>query len=185
VTVPIIKIKVLRKPTIKAKMDVRFPANILASSFVTLTRNGSTYTLGADYTLLAPGPVSDPATAMFAVYDATSHIYREVSLSSLLTSSLQTEQHITAGGPAAILNSAGVVRVDQTVGAPITLTLDLAANKNGPVLISDWKGDAATNNITINLTSPDKLPGGLTSWTIAANRGSIFLRPISGAGYAL
>jgi hypothetical protein len=185
VTVSSIKVKVQRKAIVKLKVLVNFPANILASNFVTLTRNGGTYTLGADYTLLSPGPISNPATAMFAVYDATSGIYREVSLSSLLTSSLQTTQQVTAGGPAAVANSAGVVLVNQTVGAPITLTLDLAANKNGSVLISDWKGDAATNNITINLTSPDKFPGGLTSWTIAGNRGSIFLRPIAGVGYAL
>jgi hypothetical protein len=160
-------------------------SGLLASNFVTLVRNGGTYTLGADYTVLPGGPISDPTTAMFAVYDATSGLYREVSLSSLLASSLLVVQHITAPGPAAINAATGIVRVNQTVGATITLTLPLASAKTCPVLVSDWKGDAGTNNITINTTAPDTFPGGLTSWKIAADTGSITFRPIAGTGYAL
>jgi hypothetical protein len=75
--------------------------------------------------------------------------------------------------------------VNQAVGAAKTLTLPLASAKTCPVLVSDFKGDAGTNPITINLTGSDKFPGGLTTWTIAADTGSVFLRPIAGAGYAL
>jgi hypothetical protein len=185
VSVPLLKIKVFPKPVLKGKMDVRFPANVVASNFITLVRSGGTYTLGSDYTVLSPGPVSDPTTAMFAVLDLTAGFYREVSLSSLLASSLLVDQNITAGGPAAVLANAGVVRVNQTVGAAITLTMPLASAKTCPVLISDWKGDAATNNITVNLSGADKFPGNLTSWKISADTGSILLRPISGVGYAL
>jgi hypothetical protein len=180
-----IKVKIVRRPTLKLKVLPKFPANIAASNFVTLARNGGTYTLGADYTVLAAGPISDPTTAMIAVLDGTSGIYREVSLASLLVSSLLVDQHITAPGPVAVLAGAGVVRVNQTVGAAITLTMPLASAKTCPVLISDWKGDAGTNNITINLSGADKFPGALTSWKIAADAGSLLLRPIAGAGYAL
>jgi hypothetical protein len=92
-------------------------------------------------------------------------------------------QDITTVGPVLILAGTGVVRV-QNVGAPVVLTMPLSANKIGSVLISDWLNAAGTNNITVNLSGADKFPGGLASWTIAADAASIFLRPVPG-GYAL
>jgi hypothetical protein len=92
------------------------------------------------------------------------------------------EQHITAAGPITIANNAGIVRVDQTVGAAITLNLPPAANKTCPVLICDWKGDAGTNKITINPSGSEKIQGRST-WAITGDTGSIFLRPIPGVGY--
>lgn len=184
-TTALLKIKVAKKSTVKGKMDVRFPANVTVENFLTVLRANGTYTFGVDYTLLTPGPVADPTTAMVAVLDQSAGVYKIVSLSSLIASASQIEQHITAAGPVAVLANAGIVRVDQAVGAAITLTMPLASAKTCPVLIGDWKGDAGTNNITINLSGADKFPGGLTSWTIGADTGSIFLRPIVGVGYAL
>jgi len=97
-------------------------------------------------------------------------------------------QNITASGPASIATNVDVVEVNQTVGAPITLTMPLAssfASRTGGCLISDYKGDSGTNKITINLSGSDKFPGGLTSWAINGDTGSVLLRPISGVGYAL
>jgi hypothetical protein len=76
------------------------------------------------------------------------------------------------------------VRVNKTVGSATTLTLPPANTMLFPVLIVDWKGDAATNNITINPTGTEKIQG-LSSWIIAGDNGSVFLRPIPGVGYAL
>ena len=181
----VIKIKVLRSPTIKAKMDVRFPANVLTEAFLTVARENVAYTFGADYTVLSSDAILDPAQTLIAVYDEGAGIFKQMSLSAFIASTTQIDQHITAAGPAAVLANAGIVRVDQTVGAAITLNMPLASAKTCPVLISDWKGDAGTNNITITLAGSDKFPGGLTSWTIAGDTGSVFLRPISGVGYAL
>jgi hypothetical protein len=94
------------------------------------------------------------------------------------------DQNITAAGPATIANNSSVVRVNQTVGAPITLNLPAASSKSCPVLIADWKGDAGTNNITITPNGAEKIQG-LSNWTIAGDNGSVFLRPIAGVGYAL
>jgi hypothetical protein len=74
--------------------------------------------------------------------------------------------------------------VNKTVGGAITLTLPPATTKISSVLVADWKGDAGTNNITIVPTGSEKIQG-LSSWIIAADNGSIFLRPIPGKGYAL
>lgn len=172
-------------PKVKLKALVNFPASVAVQNFLTVTKTGAAYTFGVDYTLLAPTPVNDLTTAFVVVLDTTTGLYRSVSLASFFGSTFQIEQHITAPGPVVINNNTGIVRVDQAVGAPITLTMGVAANKTCPVLISDWRGDAGTNNITINLSGADKFPGGLTSWKIAADTGSVFLRPIPGVGYAL
>lgn len=175
----------LGRPKLQLKAHLRFPAQVRTQSFLTVTQANGIYTFSVDYTVLNPGPITDPTTAMVAILDQTAGIYREVSLASLLSSSLQIDQHITAAGPVAVLANAGIVRVDQAVGAAMTLTMPLASAKSCPVLISDWKGDAGTNNITINLAGADKFPGGLTSWKITGDTGSLFLRPVAGAGYAL
>lgn len=94
------------------------------------------------------------------------------------------DQNITAAGPATVANNSSVVRVNQTVGAPMTLNLPAAASKSCPVLVADWKGDAGTNNITITPNGAEKIQG-LSNWTIAGDNGSVFLRPIPGVGYAL
>jgi hypothetical protein len=130
-------------------------------------------------------PFADPGTTYVAVLDGATGSYKITSLSALVAATTQMDQHITDAGPVSVLPNAGIVRVDQSAGAAITLNMPLASVKTCPVLISDWKGDAATNNITISLTGSDKFPGGLTSWTIAADTGSVFLRPVPGAGYAL
>lgn len=86
-----LKVKVVRKASIKLKVIPVFPANIVAANFVTLTRIGNIYTLSVDYSVLTPGPISDPTTAYVAINDVTSGVYRNVALSSLLTSSLDAD----------------------------------------------------------------------------------------------
>lgn len=184
-TAPILKIKVLALPKVRGKMDVRFPANVAADEFLTVAKSSGVYTFGVDYTLIGQVPIIDPTTAMVVVLDQSSGTYKLQSLSSLLSSSAQIVQTFTAGGTEAINANTGIALVNQTVGAAKTLTMPLSTAKTCPVLISDFKGDAGTNNITINLTGSDKFPGNLTSWTIAGDTGSVFLRPISGVGYAL
>jgi hypothetical protein len=184
-TAPIIKIKVLPKSVIKGKMDVRFPANVLTQAFLIVSRTNASYTFGVNYSILDTAPLTDAATSYLAIFDKATNSYKMNSVALLLQQAPLVEQHITLAGPVAVNNNTGIVRVDQSVGAPITLNMPLASAKSCPVLISDWKGDAGTNNITINLTGGDKFPGNLTSWKIAADTGSIFLRPIGGVGYVL
>jgi len=95
------------------------------------------------------------------------------------------QQEITAGATATVDDNAAVVRVNKTVGSATTLTMPLSTDKTCDVLITDWKADSSTNNITINLSGSEKFPGDLSSWTIAADGGSVFLRRIPGVGYAL
>lgn len=183
-TIPVLKIKVLPKPTVKGKMDVRFPANVSADEFLTILKQNGTYSFGVDYTLLDASPITDAVTSYIAVYDAASHSYKINTVAALLQQGTTVDQNITAPGPVTLASNVGTVRVNQTVGAAITINLPAAANKTCPVLIADWKGDAGTNNITIVPNGTEKIQG-RSSWTIAADTGSVFLRPIGGVGYAI
>jgi hypothetical protein len=179
------RLKIARVNALKLKVQPRYPADLRVTSFLSLTKENGIYTFDADYTLLNEDAISDPTTTIVAVFDKTSGIFKQTTLSSLIASASQIEQHITGEGPVNVLPNAGVVRVDQSVGAEITLNMPLASAKTCPVLISDWKGDAGTNNITVALSGSDTFPGGLTTWTIDGDTGSLFLRPIAGVGYAL
>jgi hypothetical protein len=184
-TIPVLKIKVLPKPSLKGKVDVRFPANVAVEEFLTVAKANGTYTFGIDYSILDPTAFNDPASTYVAVLDAVTGSYKVTTLSALIAGTSQIVQIFTSGGTEAVNPNTGIALVNQTVGAAKTLTMPLASAKTCPVLISDFKGDAGTNPITINLSGADKFPGNLTSWTIAADTGSVFLRPISGVGYVL
>jgi hypothetical protein len=159
VTTAIIRVRVLPKPVIKGKMDVRFPGSVSATSPILLDKTGGNFTFSMDI---------DAIAEMLGPYFQPNELF---------------DQHITGPGPITILGNAGIVRVDQAVGAAITLNLPLAASKTCPVLVCDWKGDAGTNNITILPSGSEKIQG-RSSWKIAGDTGSIFLRPIPDAGYA-
>lgn len=122
--------------------------------------------------------VIDPVDAKSTFNDFVSGLNSEPFIAPV-------EQNITGAGPIAVGATTNIVRVNQTVGAPITLTMGLSSAQKTPVLIVDWKGDAGTNNITITLTGADKFQANLTTWIIASDGGSVFLRPIPGVGYAL
>lgn len=175
----------LSRPGLKLKTSTRLPAQIAVDQFLTVARANGVYTFGVDYTVLDPTAFTDPANTYVAVLDASAGSYKVTTLSALISGSTGIVQTFTAGGTEDINANTGIALVNQTVGAAKTLTMPLSSAKTCPVLVSDFKGDAGTNNITINLSGSDKLPGNLTSWTIAADAGSVLLRPIPGVGYAL
>lgn len=159
-TVPVLKIKVLQRPIIKGKMDVRFPASVVAKSPVLLDKTGGIYTFSLDIGALL--------NTLDAYYQPIENI----------------DQEITSGSSVAVDANSNTVRVNKTVGSATTLTLPLAVSMKSAVLIADWKGDAGTNNITINPSGSEKIQG-RSSWIIAGDNGSVFLRPIPGVGFAL
>lgn len=171
-------------PKVKLKVVPTFPSGVSVSGFLTVTKANGAYTLGVDYNLVAGGSIADPSVAEVVIIDQTDGSYKLVSLSQILAAATQIEQHVTTAGPIAVLPNAGIVRIDQAIGAPITLNMPAATGKTCPVLIADWKGDAGTNNITIVPNGTEKIQG-QSSWTIAADTGSVFLRPIANTGYAI
>jgi hypothetical protein len=144
----------------KLKGRTMFPALVSVLSPLTLVKAGLAYTFGLDISALRQS--LDP-------------FYQPIET---------VDQEITAGASVAVNITSNTVRVNKTVGGATTLTLPPAATKISAVLIADWKGDAGTNNITITPSGSEKIQG-LSSWVIAADNGSVFLRPVAGVGYAL
>jgi hypothetical protein len=127
----------------------------------------------------------DPSSYFIAVQSSVDNSFGKITLAQLIASS-QTQQIKTTAGDVNVSANDGLISVNKTVGAATTVNLPAASTKVGPVKVSDWKGDAGTNNITIAVVGSDKLNGNLTSWTIAADGGSIVLTPLSdGSGYAV
>jgi hypothetical protein len=186
VTVSSIKVRVQRKAIVKLKVLPKFPAIINTSNFVTLTRVGNTWTLGADYSVLTPGPISDPTTAYIAISDTTAGIYRTVTLSSLLTSGLDADlQAIAALTGTGILartaantwalravtgtaNEITVTNGDSVAGAP-TISLPAAITGTGKT----WTGGTFTG-VTITSAS--------YSGTLAGGTGLPISTGVSGLG---
>lgn len=171
-------------PKVKLKVVPTFPSDVSVGGFLTLTKTAGAYSLGIDYNLISGGSISDPSAAEVVIIDKVDGTYKLISLSQATSSTTQIEQHVTAAGPIAVLPNAGIVRIDQTSGAPITLNLPAATGKTCPVLIADWKGDAGTNNIIIVPNGTEKIQG-KSSWIIGTDTGSVFLRPIANVGYVI
>jgi hypothetical protein len=151
-----------RLPKVKLRAIPIFPSVVEAAAPILLVKDGVTYTFSLDI-----DAVADSLSVIFAPVDSS------------------LDQVVTSGASAAVEQNARTVVVNKTVGSATALELPDAHLKTCPVLISDFKGDAGTNNITITTSGTDTFPGGLTTWTIAADTGSVFLRPVAGVGYAL
>ena len=151
-----------RLPKVKLQAFPVFPSLVQAVAPILLAKVGAVFTFSLDINAIA-----DSLSPIFAPVDTGTH------------------QEITSGPTATIDQNAKTVRVNQTVSGAIALTVPDSNLKTCDVLVSDWKGDSGSHAITLNLSGADKFPGGLTSWTIAADGGSIFLRRIPGVGYLL
>lgn len=179
---PVLKIKVLSKPVIKGRMDVRFPANIHTEKFLTVTRANGTYTFDVDYSLLTAGPILDPATAYIAVNDHAAGLYKTVTLASLLTSGLDADlQAVAALTGAGVLartandtwalrtvtgtaNEITVTNGDGVAGAPtvslpaaLTFTGKTVAGGtfNSPTLVTPTLGAATATSVNkVAVTAP-------------------------------
>jgi hypothetical protein len=149
----------------------------------------NTYQLLA-YSLSPYAPINnpiltgDPQAPTAAPGDNDTSIATTAFVTAAITVNNGISRAVTAAGAVAIAANDRVVAINKTVGAPTAVSLPLAANKNGPVIISDFKRDAGTNNITITATNPDLIQG-LATLTLAANGASVQLFPIPGVGYAI
>lgn len=172
-----------------SKLKLRVAARFLASFFngvgTKVRVDGLARYLDLDYTQFTELTSGlDPADSLVAIFNKATLVWNVTTLGTILNQS-QTQQIQTGVGDVNVAASDGLIAINKGTGAATNVNFPLASTKIGACLVADFKGDAATNNITINLTSPDTFPGGGSSWIIEANTGSVFLRPIPGVGYAL
>ncbi len=117
----------LTRNALKLKVAPRIPAQLQGANFITITKANGVYTFDVDYSVLTPGPITDPTTAYIAIEDQTSGIYRTVSLSSLLTSGLDADLQAIAAltGTGILARTADGTWALRTLTAPaagITIT---------------------------------------------------------------
>lgn len=137
---------------IKLKVLPQFPSNVAAENFIVITRANGNWTIGVDYSVLTPGPISDPSTAYIAIQDQTAGVYRTVSLLSLLTSGLDADLQAIA----AITGTGVLVRTADNTWALRTITG--TANE-----ITVTNGNGVAGNQTISL--PAAITGTGKTWT--------------------
>jgi hypothetical protein len=91
---------------------------------------------------------------------------------------------VTSGGYTVVNES--IVIVNKTVGAATTITLPPSLASNPPqvreIIIADGKGDAATNNITVNPNGTDTI-NGLTTFVMTRNYGNLSLFDAGGGNW--
>lgn len=92
----------------------------------------------------------------------------------------------TLANPYVVATGVSKVLVDKSVGAATYITLGLASTYGGlPILIKDIKGDAGTNNITIDFTSGE-LVDGLSQLVLSTNYAWVQITPYPlGGGFYL
>lgn len=153
------RLKIARVNSLKLKVMSKFPVAIHTGDFLTVTSENGVYTFSVDYSVLTPGPISDPATAYIAIEDQTSGVYKTVSLASLLTSGLDADLQAIAA-----LTGAGILaRTADDTWALRTVTG--TANE-----ITVTNGDGVSGNPTLSL------PASLT-FTGKAITGGTFTSP--------
>lgn len=165
---------------LKGQLGVSFP--VIGRTGLFFERLNGAWYGDLDYSDFVEIGSFDVSQKLFAIYDRTTGVWNRISLASLISAG-QTQQFITDGN-ATVQPNDGLISIGKTVGAATTVTLPLASQKVGPVKIADFKGDAATNPITINTQGSDTFSGGLASWVISSDTGSVLLHPTTG-GYAV
>jgi hypothetical protein len=183
-TAPVIKVKVSRKSIVNARFATRIPAAVADGIATNFSKTNGIYTVNADYSRLAELTTFDPTQELVLVYkrDGT---WAVVALSTLINNPLATTVILTSGASYAAGISDKLIAVNKAAGSATAITLPLSSTKVGPVRVVDFKGDANTNNITVNLSGGDTFNGGLTSWKITGSGGSVLFSPILGLGYAV
>lgn len=89
---------------------------------------------------------------------------------------------VTSGATYAALTTDVLIVINKTVGSPTTVVLPLSTTKSGLYYIKDGKGDAATNNITID-ASGGELFDGQSSIPITSPYGVATVAPNPSGGW--
>ncbi|MEH2525873.1 MULTISPECIES: hypothetical protein [unclassified Bradyrhizobium] len=146
-TTPRLNLDVLRKPTLKAKIIPTIAAEAVARNFLKITKANGRYTFDVDYSLLQQEAIVDAALATLAIRDRSVGYYKEVSVSSLLVSSLDADLQAIAA-----LSGTGLARRTGanawSLGAAVT-NVELAQMPAWTFKANATAGSAAPTDIAI------------------------------------
>ena len=170
--------------TLKARIRTVLPASLVNGVGIVITKLGLIYTIAIDWSSINPLGSYNPSAQNVLVQSTVDGSFGLVTISQIIASS-QTQQIKTAAGDVNVAATDGLIAINKTVGEATAVNLPAASAKIGPVKVSDWKGDAGTNNITVNATGTDKMNGNSTSIIVASDRASLVFTPLDdGSGYA-
>lgn len=170
--------------SLKARIRTMLPAVLQSGVGIVVTKLGLIYQITMDWSSLSSLIAYDSSAQQIITRSTVDGSFAILTITQVLTAS-QTQQIKTSAGDVNVSTTDGLIIVNKTVGGATNVNLPLASSKVGPVKVVDWKGDAGTNNITVNVTGTDKFNGNSTSMIIAADRASLVLTPLSdGSGYA-
>lgn len=177
------RLKIGPSQGLKLNGQAGFALPMLGGIGIKATKSGGIWHVDLDYSDLVELTSFDASQKLFAVYDRTTGVWNQVSFASLIASG-QTIQIIT-DGDCTVQPNDGLIIINKGTGAATAVTLPAASSKVGKVKIVDFKGDASTNNITVNPNGSETFNGGATSWVIDGDGGSAVFDPIPGTGYAV
>lgn len=167
----------------KLRIRTKLPAALLGGTGISIVKNGLVYTVAEDWSKFANLAAYDPSAQQVLIQSTVDGSFALATIAQVIAAS-QTQQIKTTAGDVAVAANDGAIIVNKTAGGATNINFPLAGNKVGDCLVADFKGDAGTNNITINPTAPETIMG-QASYIIAANGGSVRLKPIAGVGYAI
>lgn len=182
------RLKLARVNSLKLRVSTRIPANLIGNEFITITRgaNGE-YNINADYTVLDPTAISNPAATFIAVLDSASGSYKIMSLSDVINGiGTSPVQIVTAAGDINVLPNTRVLIMNRTVDeSPSKIYLPTGAAKVGDVKVADWKGNSGSFPHDVYPAGSEKFNGAQSVWHINGDGASAVFDPIPLLGYAV
>lgn len=184
-TTPVLRIKVLPKPTIRGKMDVRFPASVSGSVFIQVDKQAGHYTISPDYLQLAPIYAFDPTQKFVAVQDAAGE-WGRISIADALSNPTVAVRVVTEAGDIVVGPNVQLLVMNRTADeSPSNILLPASSSKFGRIKIVDFKGNSGTYPHTIKTQGADTFQGGLTEWRLSGDGASVAIDPVPAIGYAI
>lgn len=182
------RLKLARVNSLKLRVSTRIPANLIGTSFITITRgdNGEYY-INPDYLVLSADPISDPSNTVIAVFDEAVGFFKQMTLADVIngvgTSPIQT---VTEAGDVTVLPNTRLLVMNRTVDeTPSKINLPAGVSKIGDVKVVDWKGNSGTYSHDVYPNGSEKFNGNQPVWHINGDGASAVFDPIPSLGYAV
>jgi hypothetical protein len=87
----LLKVRIVRKRTVRFKVLAKFPANVVGADGITVEKANGTYTIRSDYSSLVQLSSFDPSQEQVIIYNPSTATWNVVLLASIITAA-QTGQ---------------------------------------------------------------------------------------------
>lgn len=179
--------------SIQVNAQFPFPATVRGNGPVTIGKQGGIWTAYLNLVGLSPiQPGFDPTTKYILIYDALSGAWIQGPISTVLAGA-NLPRIVTAAGVVTVTVSDTAILMNKSVGAATTINLPTAVSRAGlELVVKDYKGDAATNNITVVASGSETLDGFSNAAAqangtakIVTNYGAKTFAPLASGGWYL